>query len=108
MLAYEAGLNNTYDAIAANVALRRGDMATVARIMGSNGSLAFSDDEGVAPFQPVFAINGLSDAFKEHHLKHRDLLQKFLGKRYGEWATDQGAQFLEDLANLIHRQHLQV
>ncbi|MFJ1704204.1 LamG domain-containing protein [Kitasatospora sp. NPDC088346] len=39
--------------------------------------------------------------FKAHYLDHRALMEKVLGKKYPKWKTDEGAEFLGDLQEMI-------
>ncbi|MFJ4968350.1 hypothetical protein [Streptomyces sp. NPDC088755] len=39
--------------------------------------------------------------FKAHYLKHKELLEDVLGKKYPKWKYDEGATFLVDLLEMI-------
>ena len=38
--------------------------------------------------------------FKDHFIRHKDILEKYLGKKYPKWKTSEGAEFLKDIEML--------
>ncbi|EAV2691422.1 TPA: RHS repeat-associated core domain-containing protein, partial [Salmonella enterica subsp. houtenae serovar O:57:z4,z32:-] len=33
--------------------------------------------------------------FKDHFIRHKDILEKYFGKKYPKWKVDEGAEFLK-------------
>ncbi|MFP2424329.1 RHS repeat-associated core domain-containing protein, partial [Pseudescherichia vulneris] len=38
--------------------------------------------------------------FKDHFIRHKDILEKYLDKKYLKWKVDEGAEFLRDIEAL--------
>ena len=38
--------------------------------------------------------------FKDHFIRHKDILEKYFGKKYPKWKVNEGADFLKDIETL--------
>ncbi|MEY1391222.1 hypothetical protein AB7044_19340 [Providencia stuartii] len=38
--------------------------------------------------------------FKDHFIRHKGILEKYLGKKYPKWKVDEGSEFLKDIQSL--------
>jgi hypothetical protein len=62
-------------------------------------------DPGKAPAatqakEPPLKPDGNATRFKEHFIKHRDLLEKVIGRKFKKWAEGQGIDFIEELEKM--------
>ena len=57
--------------------------------------LAYVDPLGLAACSISAGKN-----FKDHFIRHKDILEKSLGKKYPKWKTSEGAEFLKDIETL--------
>ncbi|WP_238282018.1 RHS repeat-associated core domain-containing protein, partial [Yersinia wautersii] len=38
--------------------------------------------------------------FKDHFIRHKDIIERYLGKKYPKWKASEGAEFLKDIEML--------
>ncbi|HEX8626755.1 MAG TPA: hypothetical protein VF755_01105 [Catenuloplanes sp.] len=75
-----------------------------AQALGGSGAARASQADD--PPIPCFGAAGITagsnlSRFKKHYLDHRALLEKALGKTYPKWKGDEGAEFLNDLHEMV-------